>query len=1056
MKITKRALALLICVIMLASSCVFANAATVSMSVSKSFSVTSGVDYAKYNVYGSQSKHTEACTVLEFSPNQYMAVPFIGYAGSASLLAEHYNRAVNTFGYEVAGVINGSFFGTANDALIGHIITNGKLACAHFGDTQEMVTFDANGKMTSVSSVLSSTLNSNGTILTNAIAYVNKRQDAAWSGATHKIFYYDESCGTKADTTGTNYEVVCRKLDNTEIGVGQTLKGEVVAIYPATSKTAIASNQFVLSVKTSSDHLGYLNTLKVGDPVSVSVNETNASARTAMENAVGAITNVGWLVKDGVDLTLTQSTVGTHSVTGTYARWTAFGTKPDGSYVFFTSEGGGTGASSRSLTLRDVAAAMIKLGCNNVIRMDGGGSSAMYVSNTGSGSAGYVQSHSRSVCDVILVVKKSSLVDQNLIAALNTALAEAKAYVSITPNAAISAAIAEAEAALSAGNVIASEARRLIKKLSVSSKDSLKTLIDNAASLSYAGFSEEQLSVIRANYERANEIYHNANATAAEVVAAYNALSQTLNLTGKTVISVGKTYTTSGAKHGSYPDNSVRLTDGTKQSPDGGSVEAYSGWDAKTDAQITVNLGSAQSSDTYTVYGAYGFYGIQSPKGMTVSVSNDGTNFTTVGSTTEITPMGTGNATSDGVTNLYALTVTAPAAKTAKYVRFTVNANNFVWIDEVEISVSQATALTVSTGKNYTTSGEKHGTFGDNGVKLTDGVKSSADGGSVSIYSGWANGVDAVITIDLGSVMKSDTYTVYGAYGFYGIDPVKSMAVSVSQDGKTFTSVGTTSSLVSLGNGNIIDNDTAKLWKFTVKTANMNTARYVRFTVTPTDFVWIDEVEVSVSNIAKLEKLTEAVEIHGFNNHIYDSNCYIYTPDFGTLTADKINHRYTCNVILTKTSDPNVYTIKSITTANGSAADVNLASNEIMIACHSGNSNLSVISHTLLKNASVGKKVTFYGVDFARKTISTAAYATVEGNNQTVVPPAPANGKLGDVNKDGTIDQYDYILVKRHYFETRTLSADEKTRADVNKDGKVDQFDYILIARHYFGTFVIK
>ncbi len=70
------------------------------------------------------------------------------------------------------------------------------------------------------------------------------------------------------------------------------------------------------------------------------------------------------------------------------------------------------------------------------------------------------------------------------------------------------------------------------------------------------------------------------------------------------------------------------------------------------------------------------------------------------------------------------------------------------------------------------------------------------------------------------------------------------------------------------------------------------------------------------------------------------------------------------------------------------------------------------------------------------------------------IPPV-VSGKLGDVNNDGKIDQYDYILVKRHYFETRVLSESEALRADVNKDGKVDQYDYILIARHYFGTFVI-
>ena len=62
---------------------------------------------------------------------------------------------------------------------------------------------------------------------------------------------------------------------------------------------------------------------------------------------------------------------------------------------------------------------------------------------------------------------------------------------------------------------------------------------------------------------------------------------------------------------------------------------------------------------------------------------------------------------------------------------------------------------------------------------------------------------------------------------------------------------------------------------------------------------------------------------------------------------------------------------------------------------------------------------------------------------------------LGDVNADGAIDQYDYILVKRHYFETRKLTDEEFVRGDVNNDTKVDQYDYILIARHYFGTYVI-
>lgn len=74
-----------------------------------------------------------------------------------------------------------------------------------------------------------------------------------------------------------------------------------------------------------------------------------------------------------------------------------------------------------------------------------------------------------------------------------------------------------------------------------------------------------------------------------------------------------------------------------------------------------------------------------------------------------------------------------------------------------------------------------------------------------------------------------------------------------------------------------------------------------------------------------------------------------------------------------------------------------------------------------------------------------------------VIPASSASSeKLGDVNGDGEIDQYDYILVKRHFFETLKLDSSQLIRADVNMDGYVDQYDYLLLKRHHFGTFVIE
>ena len=58
----------------------------------------------------------------------------------------------------------------------------------------------------------------------------------------------------------------------------------------------------------------------------------------------------------------------------------------------------------------------------------------------------------------------------------------------------------------------------------------------------------------------------------------------------------------------------------------------------------------------------------------------------------------------------------------------------------------------------------------------------------------------------------------------------------------------------------------------------------------------------------------------------------------------------------------------------------------------------------------------------------------------------------GDVDGDGKITQYDYILAKRIFFGTYKPTEEEAKRADVDGDGKVSQYDYIAIKRKFFGT----
>ena len=61
----------------------------------------------------------------------------------------------------------------------------------------------------------------------------------------------------------------------------------------------------------------------------------------------------------------------------------------------------------------------------------------------------------------------------------------------------------------------------------------------------------------------------------------------------------------------------------------------------------------------------------------------------------------------------------------------------------------------------------------------------------------------------------------------------------------------------------------------------------------------------------------------------------------------------------------------------------------------------------------------------------------------------------GDINADGKVDSYDYILAKRMHFETYKPYYEELGYADVNRDSYVNVYDYILLKRVHFGTYTI-
>ena len=131
---------------------------------------------------------------------------------------------------------------------------------------------------------------------------------------------------------------------------------------------------------------------------------------------------------------------------------------------------------------------------------------------------------------------------------------------------------------------------------------------------------------------------------------------------------------------------------------------------------------------------------------------------------------------------------------------------------------------------------------------------------------------------------------------------------------------------------------------------------------------------------------------------------------------------------------------------------------------------------SLTENESKGKKY-LYGVEVAslepveeeegfvykavltgkRNHIDNKFWADIINRHSNVIEvKTTSDYGSGDIDKNGVIDEFDYLLVARMHLETYLATHEELGYADVNLDSIVDEYDYILLARHYFGTYVIE
>ena len=406
----KRIISLAFSAMLIISCCLSVGAEAETNNTVESTAEVLGATYYDYTVYGPVADNEADVHVIEFNPaDGLIPLAYAANAGDVDLAADHI-AAAEAEGYTVVGAINGSFFEMATGNPCGTLISDGKLVFTHSGLSGEAVaTFDYEGKCRVVSSSLQFTFKLAGKNVPAGIGLVNKKYSACslakTTDITGKFHYYDIDACELADEAVTGYEIICEKLDGTELAVNETLSAKVLEIksdsyYGATD--IIEENKFVLFLRNDSKFIEKAEGLSVGDELTITPKEGGGiTSSEAMNNAVSAISSSYWLVQDGTDLTDTTATI-IHS-TSLARAWTVFGVKEDGSYVFWASEEV-TADGEKALTLKDVADAMVAMGCTDVIRLDGGGSTSIYINGIGSPIT-----TTRAVCDMLLIVEKSDL-----------------------------------------------------------------------------------------------------------------------------------------------------------------------------------------------------------------------------------------------------------------------------------------------------------------------------------------------------------------------------------------------------------------------------------------------------------------------------------------------------------------------------------------------------------------------------------------------------------------------------------------------------------------------
>lgn len=609
----------------------------------------------------------------------------------------------------------------------------------------------------------------------------------------------------------------------------------------------------------------------------------------------------------------------------------------------------------------------------------------------------------------------------------------------------------------------------------------LDEVIKQAQQTRYCDYSEAALVELRAAYNEALAVQSNSSASAAEEKAVADKLKAAIaNTVGsELVVSKGASYTVANNRTDGWADDGVRLTDGSKGYSDGNTYN-YSGWD-NTDIEIIIDLGSSKPSNIYRIYGAGNeSWGVAATQGISVSVSDDKSNWTPVASSSTVVNTGT-----SGDWTTYTISVTPAVENNSRYVKFGVNKGNLshVWIDEVEVAHKGKAA----SGKVYVNGFNTRVTSGQTVIFTPDfgeiNVSNANHAYTVNLIATWDNTQNGyvVTSVEHGEGNETPAITLESnqilicAHGWEGsnvTDPVAGSAANKNNlaaakvgEKLSFTQLDITKKTI--GAAATVTVGEGKTDSSVVLGVNLALNKtYTATGIYELDGVvyYPDENGVTLTDgsAASYDASYNHVAYVGFNRGTAEYE----SVGYASITVD-LDKAYWMNKFIARVGTGYNESVGVTTPSSISVfvSEDNKNWTEFKTVETTEDSSVSCAEIVIEDEASVyGRYVQFRFVGNTN-WIMIAEVEAYEGEENTenppVVDPDPTPDPdpvypIGDVNADTKVDSIDYLLVKRSCFNTYTLSSDEYARANVDKNDKIDSLDYILIKRIVFGTYVAQ